>query len=90
MRDEEEGEAELAQVIVAPGARGRGIGRRLVRGPALLSRGRIPAGRPCSGRGVERPATSQLRMAPARGRKGVSQVPPVSPVGSLCETVEKE
>ncbi|MEV0523064.1 GNAT family N-acetyltransferase [Streptomyces sp. NPDC050439] len=32
--DEEEGEAELARVIVAPGARGRGIGRRLVRGLA--------------------------------------------------------
>ncbi|MGW7077903.1 GNAT family N-acetyltransferase [Streptomyces sp. NPDC054866] len=30
--DEEEGEAELARIIVAPGARGRGVGRRLVRG----------------------------------------------------------
>lgn len=33
-RDDEEGEAELARIIVAPGARGRGIGRRLVRGLA--------------------------------------------------------
>lgn len=32
--DEGEGEAELARVIVAPGARGRGVGRRLVRGLA--------------------------------------------------------
>ncbi|MGW6026698.1 GNAT family N-acetyltransferase [Streptomyces sp. NPDC055099] len=32
--DEEEDEAELARVIVAPGARGRGVGRRLVRGLA--------------------------------------------------------
>ncbi|MGW0908956.1 GNAT family N-acetyltransferase [Streptomyces sp. NPDC002853] len=32
--DEEEGEAELARVILAPGARGRGFGRRLVRGLA--------------------------------------------------------
>lgn len=35
--DEEEGEAELARIIVAPGARGRGAGRRLVRGLAELA-----------------------------------------------------
>lgn len=32
--DEAEGEAELARIIVAPSARGRGVGRRLVRGLA--------------------------------------------------------
>lgn len=35
--DPEEGEAELARIIVAPGVRGRGIGRRLVRGLAELA-----------------------------------------------------
>ncbi|MWA09571.1 GNAT family N-acetyltransferase [Streptomyces sp. BA2] len=35
--DEDEGEAELARIIVAPGARGRGVGRVLVRGLAELA-----------------------------------------------------
>lgn len=35
--DPEEGEAELARIIVAPGVRGRGVGRRLVRGLAELA-----------------------------------------------------
>ncbi|MGW6056302.1 GNAT family N-acetyltransferase [Streptomyces sp. NPDC055189] len=35
--DEEEDEAELARIIVAPDARGRGVGRRLVRGLAGLA-----------------------------------------------------
>ncbi|MEV8318579.1 GNAT family N-acetyltransferase [Streptomyces sp. NPDC059900] len=35
--DEEEDEAELARIIVPPGARGRGIGRRLVRDLAGLA-----------------------------------------------------
>ncbi|MGJ6963631.1 GNAT family N-acetyltransferase [Streptosporangium sp. G11] len=36
--DTEEDEIELARIIVAPGARGRGIGRELVRGLAALAR----------------------------------------------------
>ncbi|WP_436758716.1 GNAT family N-acetyltransferase [Streptosporangium sp. V21-05] len=36
--DPEEGEIELARIIVAPGARGAGIGRHLVRGLAALAR----------------------------------------------------
>ncbi|MEU8382658.1 GNAT family N-acetyltransferase [Streptosporangium sp. NPDC048865] len=36
--DPEEGEIELARIIVAPGARGRGIGRELVRGLTALAR----------------------------------------------------
>ncbi|WP_440067795.1 GNAT family N-acetyltransferase [Streptosporangium sp. OZ121] len=36
--DTEEGEIELARIIVAPGVRGRGIGRELVRGLAALAR----------------------------------------------------
>ncbi|MFF1710113.1 GNAT family N-acetyltransferase [Streptomyces sp. NPDC058268] len=35
--DEDEGEAELARIIVAPDTRGRGAGRRLVRGLAALA-----------------------------------------------------
>ncbi|MGW5867698.1 N-acetyltransferase family protein [Streptomyces sp. NPDC055239] len=35
--DEEEDEAELARIIVAPGFRGRGVGRLLVRGLAELA-----------------------------------------------------
>ncbi|MEW1927643.1 GNAT family N-acetyltransferase [Streptomyces sp. NPDC088360] len=42
-RDEDEGEAELARIIVAPGARGRGVGRRLVRG---LAQQALRAGHP--------------------------------------------
>jgi ribosomal protein S18 acetylase RimI-like enzyme len=36
--DVEEGEAELARIIVAPGARGRGVGRSLVRELVGLAR----------------------------------------------------
>ncbi|GIH96976.1 GNAT family N-acetyltransferase [Planobispora siamensis] len=44
--DEEAGEIELARIIVAPDARDRGIGRRLVRELTALARLTGPAGEP--------------------------------------------